>query len=468
MLKYLFAKNEDIPSGSAAVFFGFSSIVWFVIGTGLGSFNAAKLAFPDFVTGTEWFAFGHMRQVHVLAVIFGWISMAFAMTMMYMTPALGNTKLWSEKLGLWNCLLWNIGLALGETLLWIGMSSGREYSDFPWPIDLYIICFIFLPLGINVWMTIINRRTQGIYITNWFFGASTFMVAIVFLVGNLPEFFMLTGLTEAYLTWWFAHNVLGLWITPVGAAIAYYTVPKITGNPLYSHRIGHLHFWSIVMFYSTPAAHHLMSSPLPEWLKSFASVEGVLILIPAIAFVSNILLTMQGKWRFFVENLEIRFTITGCLMAIPLNMQGGFQQTRSINWYIHATGWIVAHAHLALLGFSSFVEMGAVYFGLQSVMRRKLYSLALGNMHFWMLLIGFTTYWVSMTIAGLIQGAGKIYEVPYIDVVIVEHPYMIARWLGGTMVFTGNTIWLYNMWMTARKGTVIPEGRFAHELAYER
>ena len=46
------------------------------------------------------FTFGHMRQVHVHAVIFGWISMAFAMAMMYITPALGNTKLWSEKLGL--------------------------------------------------------------------------------------------------------------------------------------------------------------------------------------------------------------------------------------------------------------------------------------------------------------------------------------------------------------------------------
>ena len=58
------------------------------------------------------------------------------------------------------------------------------------------------------------------------------MVIIVFMVGNLPEFFHLTGLTEAYLTWWFAHNVLGLWITPVAAAIAYYTIPKVTGNPL--------------------------------------------------------------------------------------------------------------------------------------------------------------------------------------------------------------------------------------------
>lgn len=468
MFKYLLAKNEEIPRGSAAVYFGISSIIWFVIGTGLGSFNAAKLAFPDFVTGSELFSFGHMRQVHVMAVIFGWISMAFAMAMMYITPALGNTKLWSEKLGVWNCFLWNFGLSLGLTVLWAGMSSGREYSDFPWFIDLVVLFGVILPLGINVWMTIINRRTQGIYTTNWFFAAGCFMLFIVLLVGNLPEYFQLTGLTEAYLTWWFAHNVLGLWITPIAAAIAYYTVPKITGNPLYSHRIGHLHFWSVVVFYSTPAAHHLMSAPLPEWLKSFASVEGVLILVPAIAFVSNLLLTMTGKWRYFVDNIEIKFTITGVLMAIPLNMQGGFQQTRAINWYIHGTGWIVAHAHLALLGFSTFLEAAAVYYGLQTILRRKLYSLALANFHFWFLLIGFTIYWVSMTIAGLIQGAGKIYEVPYIDVVIAEHPYMIARWVGGTMVFTGNLVWLYNMWMTAREGTVIPAGRLPHEIAYER
>ncbi|MFQ5469108.1 MAG: cbb3-type cytochrome c oxidase subunit I [Gammaproteobacteria bacterium] len=468
MFKYLFARNEDIPKGSSAVYWGFSSIIWFVIGTGLGSFNAAKLAFPDFVTGSEMFAFGHMRQVHVHAVIFGWITMAFAMAMMYITPALGNTKLWSEKLGLWNCLLFNVGLSLALTLLWCGMTSGREYTDFPWFIDLFVLFFMVAPLGINVWMTIIHRRTQGIYTTNWFFGAGCFMVGIVVLVGNLPEYFQLSGLTEAYLTWWHAHNILGLWITPVAAAIAYYTIPKITGNPLYSHRIGHVHFWSVVVFYSTPAAHHIMSSPLPEWTKSFASVEGVLILVPAIAFVSNLLLTMTGKWHYFVNNIEVRFTMVGVLLAIPLNMQGGFQQTRAINWYIHGTGWIVAHAHLALLGFSTFLEGAAVYYGLQTVMRRKLYSLALANFHFWFLLIGFCTYWISITIAGLIQGAAKIYEVPYIDVVIAEHPYMIARWVGGTMVFTGNVVWLYNMWMTAREGTIVPAGRMPHELAYER
>src|SRR3569623_1301341 len=452
LLKYLFAKTEAIPAGAATIFIGYSAIFWFVIGTGLGSFNAAKLAFPDFVTGVEMFAFGHMRQVHVLAVILGWISMAIAMTMMYMTPALGNTKLRSEKLGLWTAFNWNVGLSLGLILLWSGITSGREYSDIIWPVDLVFIGAVMIPLCINVWMTIAHRRTQGIFITYWCFGACVFMVTIVRIVGQSAEIFYLTGLTEAYLTFWFAHNLLGLWITPVAAAIAYYMITKVTGNPLYSHRIGHLHFWAIIAFYSTPASHHLLSAPLPEWVKSFASVEGVLILIPAVAFVANILLTMKGRWSMFVENLEIKFSITGVLLADPLNMQGGFQQTRAINWYIHGTGWIVAHAYL----------------GLQQMLRRKLYSLALGNFHYWFVIIGFCIYWISMTIAGLIQGAGKIYEVPYIDVVIAEHPYIFARWVGGTLVFSGNIVCLYNMYMTARAGTVVPKGRYAHELAYER
>jgi cytochrome c oxidase cbb3-type subunit 1 len=65
--------------------------------------------------------------------------MAFAAAMMYITPALGNTKLWSEKLALWSCMNWNIGLAVGLITMWMGMTSGREYSDFIYPIDLILL-----------------------------------------------------------------------------------------------------------------------------------------------------------------------------------------------------------------------------------------------------------------------------------------------------------------------------------------
>ncbi|HHJ35815.1 MAG TPA: cytochrome-c oxidase, partial [Gammaproteobacteria bacterium] len=147
-----------------------------------------------------------------------------------------------------------------------------------------------------------------------------------------------------------------------------------------------------------------------------------------------------------------QWALTGVLFAIPLNIQGAFQQTRTLNWYIHGTHWIVAHAHLALLGFSTFIEIGAIYYGLPKLLKRKIYSMKLANIHFWLTAIGFLGFWVALTGGGLVQGAAKVYEIPYIESVIATHPYMVGRAVFGLMIIGAQPIFLYNMIMTARHG----------------
>ena len=316
--------ERDYAEGTAAKHFFFSSIVMLNIGVFLALGTSMRLAWPDiFPNDIAWLHFGRIRPVHVHFVIFGWISMAFAGAMCYMTPALCKTRLWSEKLGVWNCWAWNVGMVFVFFTLINGMTTGREYQDLIWPIDAYILLFVFAPLAINIWMTMFRRKAQGLYVTLWFFGAALLFILLSYFIGAVPDFFPVTGLSEAYMTWWHAHNILGLWITPVSAAIAYYIIPKVSGNTLYSHKIGHLHFWSIAAFYSTPGAHHLMGAPIPEWLKSFASVSGVLIMIPALAFVVNMLMTMKDKWWMFTRSIPLQWALTGVLFAIPLNIQGG-------------------------------------------------------------------------------------------------------------------------------------------------
>lgn len=448
-------KKKEIPGGTAARIAIISSVFWLAFGTTLGFVTSLKLAYPDILSGTPYLNFGHIRPVHVMTVIFGWISMAFAAAIFYMTPALCGTKLWSERLGVWNIWMWNLGLMVGDLTMDFGMTSGREYSDFPWPIDVYVLAFILAPLGTNLYMTVLNRRTKGIYPTTWIMMAAVLFLSIVYSQSQAVEVFHVTGLNEAILTWWHAHNVLGVWITPISMAIAMYLIPKLSGNPLYSHKLAHLTFWGLYAFYSTPGAHHLMGAPIPEWLKSFASVSGVLILVPGMAFIANVLLTMQGKWRLFIEVPPLRWAITGILMAIPLFFQGGFQQTRAINWYIHGTHWVVAHAHLALLGFSSFVEIGAMYYGLERLLKKK-FNATLELYHYWLMTIGFVIFWTSLTSAGLIQAAAKVYEVPYIDSVVATHPYMVARSWGGMMIIVGQWIFLYNIFRMATSTMTVP------------
>jgi len=166
----------------------------------------------------------------------------------------------------------------------------------------------------------------------------------------------------------------------------------------------------------------------------------------------NMLMTMKDKWWMFTKNISLQWALTGVLFAIPLNIQGAFQQTRTLNWYIHGTHWIVAHAHLALLGFSTFIEIGAIYYGLPKLLKKKIYSLKLARLHFWMTAIGFLGFWISLTGGGLVQGAAKVYEIPYIESVIATHPYMVGRAVFGLLIIFSQPIFLYNMVMTALYG----------------
>src|SRR3546814_15726894 len=74
------------------------------------------------------------------------------------------------------------------------------------------------------------------------------------------------------LNWWFAHNVLGLWLTPIGVGAGYYFIPKIIGKPIYSYSLSLLGFWGLALFYSQVGIHHLIGGPVPTWVVTLSIV----------------------------------------------------------------------------------------------------------------------------------------------------------------------------------------------------
>jgi acyl-CoA synthetase (AMP-forming)/AMP-acid ligase II len=86
------------------------------------------------------------------------------------------------------------------------------------------------------------------------------------------------------------------------------------------------------------------------------------------------------------------------------------------------------------------------------LLKRELYSQKLARIHFWMMAIGFLGFWSVLTAAGLVQGAAKVYEIPYIQSVAATHPYMVGRVIFGAMIIFSQPIFLYNMYMTAKYG----------------
>jgi cbb3-type cytochrome c oxidase subunit I len=428
--------------GSAARNMLLSAIWWSVVGMGAGLIAASEFSWPDLVHNVPQLSMPHLRMVHVNAVAIGWLSMAYLGSMFYMVPSLTKTRLWSERLG--NAVMW------GWNLLMVGMfctlingfTEGREYAELGALLDCLAVVLL-VGAAWNIYATVINRKVKKLYVSLWYFLGSLFWFPLVYIIGQ-RTFVALPGLNDAIVGWFYGHNILGMWFTIVGVGMMYYLLPRITNNPLYSHGLSMLGFWGIALFYAPTGTHHILQSPVPEWLKAIAVISSIFLLVPVFSALTNFFMTMKGKWHMLSTDLTLRFVLTSTVFYYITCIQGPFQATRWINWYIHFTQWVVGHAHLALLGTFSFISTAAIYYGLPRLTGRPWYSQGLIRAHYWLKTLGFTIMMLALTVAGLVQAAGWAFGMPVDQWGLQIRPYWFARWISGVMIFTGQCLFAYN------------------------
>jgi cytochrome c oxidase cbb3-type subunit 1/cytochrome c oxidase cbb3-type subunit I/II len=139
------------------------------------------------------------------------------------------------------------------------------------------------------------------------------------------------------------------------------------------------------------------------------------------------------------------------------------QSLPTVQRVTHFNNWVVGHAHIAVLGFSGCIAIGALWHILPLVTGRRLYSNRLVNLQFGLVNIGLGGFFAVLTSAGLIQGSSwyngeVVYKVlPQIAV------YMGLRAMFGIFILAGASIGLYNVIMTIRRGEVFVPGPLEEE-----
>ncbi len=456
MSKILSAIFSREPYSACRNFF-ITAIFWLVFGTAVGLLASLQFEVPDALAGVAQLSFGRLRPVHTNAVLIGWLSMSYAACMFYIIPVLvGRKGLWSELLGNITMFLWNVMMAVGLFSILNGDTEGREYAELAGTIHFggatvqlldWAVVIGLLLLGVNAWMTVITGTEKKWYVSIWYFLGALFWFPIVYIIGN-RAFIQLDGLNDAITGWFYGHNILGMWFTVGGIGIMYYLIPKFTGNPLYSHTLSMIGFWTIGMFYAPTGTHHILQSPVPEWLKSVAVISSVFLLVPVLTVLTNFFMTMKGKWSLAADHVPLRFAIAGGIAYLLTCIQGPFQATRSVNWYIHFTNWVVGHAHLALLATFSFFVFAAAYYIIPRIVGRKMYSKRLVVLHFWLTLYGWIIMMLSLTIAGLVQAAGWHHGIPIDQWVIELVPYWWIRTFSGILIVLGQILFMFNVYKT--------------------
>lgn len=243
------------------------------------------------------------------------------------------------------------------------------------------------------------------------------------------------------MNWWFGHNVLGLYYTPIALASVYYFLPKIIGRPIQSYNLSLIGFWALAFFYGQVGGHHLVGGPVPHWLITLSIVQSMMMIIPVLAFSVNQHLTMRGHFKTMYYSPTLRFIVLGAMMYTVSSVEGSFEALRSINTVAHFTHFTVAHAHIGLYAFFSIVMFGAIYFAMPRIMSWEWPHPKLIVAHFWLVVSGIAIYAIALSIGGWQQGLAMLdANRPFMESVLVSLPYLEARTLGGTLMTLGHLV----------------------------
>lgn len=448
--------KADASSAPLVFFFFCCAFVWLLVASAAGLTASIKLHEPDWLNTYAWLTFGRIRTIHLNAVAYGWAPMAGLGIALFIIPRLLRTELVGGKYALLGAALWNAALIAGLGSVAYGVSDGMEWLEIPWQIDILFVAGGAL-VGLPLVLTLLNRRVEHLYVSVWYMGCALFWFPVLFLVANIPD--LHKGVQQAAMNWWFGHNVLGLFYTPLALATVYYFLPKVIGRPVQSYNLSLLGFWGLAFFYGQVGGHHLIGGPVPGWMITLSIVQSMMMIIPVIAFTVNQHLTLKGRLRALIHSPTLRFLCFGGLMYTASSIQGSFEALRSMNAVTHFTHYTVAHAHLGLYGFVSMVFFGGMYFIVPRITGKEWPSPWLISAHFWLSSIGITVYFVSLTIGGWLQGMAMLDEAkPFMESVAVTIPYLKGRTVGGVLLLLGHLAFAANF-LLLLKSKVNSDGR---------
>ncbi len=449
--------------------FTIMAMVWAVLGMSVGVYIASELAWPFLNFDIPQLTFGRLRPVHTTLVIFGFGGSALFATSYYVVQRTCQARLafpWLAEFTFWG---WTGGVALGALTYVSGITQGREYAEFEWPLDIAITLVWVSYFAIYV-ETLRRRSQPHIYVANWFFLAYILAVALLHIFNNLAvpvsltkSYSLFAGVQDAMTQWWYGHNAVGFFLTAAFLGMMYYFVPKQAGRPVYSYRLSIVHFWALIFTYMWAGPHHLHYTALPDWTQSVGMIFSLILLAPSWGGMINGIMTLQGAWHKLRDDPILKFLITSLSFYGMSTFEGPMMAIKTVNALSHYTDWTVGHVHSGALGWVAMVSIGSIYYLLPKLFgKEEMFSVKLITVHFWVATIGVVLYIASMWIAGVMQGLMWRATNPdgtltysFVEAVKGSYPFWTIRFIGGLLFLSGMVIMAYNMFKTMAGGKAV-------------
>jgi len=448
--------------------FAFAAIFWGAVGMLVGLLAAVQMYLPAANFGLPITTFGRVRPLHTNAVIFAFVGNGIFMGVYYSLQRLCKTPMFSKALSAIHFWGWQLIIVSAAVTLLAGYTTGKEYAELEWPIDI-AITLVWVVFGINMFGTILQRREKHLYVAIWFFIATWITVAMLHIVNSFEmpvslfkSYSWYAGVQDALVQWWYGHNAVAFFLTTPYLGIMYYFLPKAANRPVYSYRLSIIHFWALIFIYIWAGPHHLLYTALPDWAQSLGVVFSIMLIAPSWGGMLNGLFTLRGAWDKVREEPVLKFMVVAITCYGMATFEGPLLSLKSVNAISHFSDWTIAHVHVGALGWNGFLTFGILYWLIPRIYQTPLYSKKLAGTHFWIGTVGIVLYAIPMYWAGFTQAMMWKQFTPegtlafqFMETVTHIIPLYIVRSIGGLLYLIGMFILVYNIAKTVAAGRLL-------------
>ena len=205
--------------------------------------------------------------------------------------------------------------------------------------------------------------------------------------------------------WIFGHPEVYVLVLPA-FAFASEIIPVFSRKPIFGYSVMVAATVAIGFISMSVWAHHMFTVGMGAGANTFFVLSTMAIAVPTGIKIFNWLATMWGgKIEFKTPML---FCVGFLFQFLIAGLTGIMLSCAPFDWQLGSSYFVVAHFHYVIVGGILFTTFAAMYYWFPK-MTGRMYSERLGQLHFWLFLIGFHLTFDFMHIPGLLGMPRRIY-----------------------------------------------------------
>ncbi|MEX2246257.1 MAG: cytochrome c oxidase subunit I [Dehalococcoidia bacterium] len=298
-----------------------------------------------------------------------------------------------------------------------------------WLIGLTVLGFSSIFGALNMIVTIFALRAPGmtfhrLTLFTWSVLVTSFLLVLAMpfltVAGIILLFDRIAGtafftvsegadpLLWQFLFWFFGHPEVYIMVLP-GFGIVSEVLPVFSRKPIFGYKMIAYSSVAIGFLSFSVFVHHMFVAGIDMPLQTFFMASTMLIAVPTGVKIFSWLGTLwAGSLRFntpmlFAMGFLATFTIGG--------ISGVFLGSVPVDFQLSDTYYVVAHIHYVLMGGAMFTVFAGLYYWMPKFSGRML-SERLGQIHFFLLFIGFNMTFFVQHQLGLMGMPRRIYQYP--------------------------------------------------------